>query len=599
MNSALPSAGNHETAYVESVVEEVIAGHNNINDWGSGWSGSLVTAETAYTNINTPPFRKTVYADDAGMIVSEATSGTAPLSVSSTTKVTNLNADLLDGLNSSSFAAASGSANYIQNTTSPQTANMYITGSARVGSLRSDGDITIQAGSGINSTDASIRFHTDKASDGTYEWLGLYSGATRQGIILYDGVWSGCRSISYEVCIRAENANDLTLVSDWDVYLWAKGANGDIHLNAGSGQILAVNNGTNSNPAYSFTTNSGAGMWITNNSELALGTGSTARLLLDNTSAQIWMGTTQRAQRMCHNRGDAPASAGLATIGDCSSGGSDFAEYYGSPGNVPLGTIVQYDEAKPISYMTDPTDPSRMANKAYVKTATTRSKSLGVHSTNPYVDVLGKEYYTAADNIIPIGLAGRVPVRVNTSNGPIAVGDPIALSTTPGVGAKAVSPGQIVGYAMEAYSGTGEGQVVALVSTGYWAPTDADMLQAQSATFETLTINGSATIKTLTVTDNVQFQGDLKVAGTIETATLRVNGHIIGNSDTRGEITIAAGDTEASVTFVTPYAQKPFMVASPVSSSALYHLSVTKDGFKVILDKTLTEPITFNYMVQE
>lgn len=380
----------------------------------------------------------------------------------------------------------------------------------------------------------------------------------------------------------------------------------DIRVQSDSGnvilsgtQILAANDGTNTSPAYSFSNYSGAGMWITNANELALGTSSTARLVLDGSSAQIWMGTTQRAQRMCHNRGDAPATAGLAVIGDCSTGGSDFAEYYGSPGNVPLGTIVQYDTSKPIEYLPDPTEPGRMGNKAFVRTATERSKALGIHSTNPYVDVLGKEYYVAGDNIIPVGLAGRAPVRVNDSNGSINVGDPVALSDTPGVGAKAVSPGQIVGYAMQDYSGGTEGTVMVLISTGYWAPSDTDMLQGQSGTFEMLTVSGSANIGSLTVTGSAQVRGDLKVVGTLETATLRINEHVVGNSDTRGEVTVRAGATEGAIVFSKPYGQKPFVVVSPVTGSVLYRLSITKDGFKVLLDNAPTEDVTFNYMVQE
>ena len=66
-------------------------------------------------------------------LISTVATGTAPLTVTSTTKVTNLNVDLLDGLDSTAFAAASGSGSYIQNTTSPQTANFNVTGNGTVG----------------------------------------------------------------------------------------------------------------------------------------------------------------------------------------------------------------------------------------------------------------------------------------------------------------------------------------------------------------------------------------------------------------------------------------------------------------------------------
>ncbi|MFZ1483703.1 MAG: hypothetical protein WAS36_01690, partial [Candidatus Saccharimonadales bacterium] len=66
-------------------------------------------------------------------LISTVATGTAPLTVASTTVVTNLNADLLDGLSSASFAAATGSANYIQNqnASAQTTSNFWISGDGR------------------------------------------------------------------------------------------------------------------------------------------------------------------------------------------------------------------------------------------------------------------------------------------------------------------------------------------------------------------------------------------------------------------------------------------------------------------------------------
>jgi hypothetical protein len=74
-------------------------------------------------------------------LISTVATGTAPLTVTSTTLVTNLNADLLDGLNSTAFAPASGSGNYIQNqTASPQAAGFNINGTAYIGGNIYSGD---------------------------------------------------------------------------------------------------------------------------------------------------------------------------------------------------------------------------------------------------------------------------------------------------------------------------------------------------------------------------------------------------------------------------------------------------------------------------
>ncbi len=53
-------------------------------------------------------------------LISRVATGTAPLQVTSTTLVPNLNASLLGGKAASAFALANGSPNYIQNGTSLQ-----------------------------------------------------------------------------------------------------------------------------------------------------------------------------------------------------------------------------------------------------------------------------------------------------------------------------------------------------------------------------------------------------------------------------------------------------------------------------------------------
>jgi len=71
----------------------------------------------------------------------------------------------------------------------------------------------------INGAADHIGFMEDKADDTTYEWLGMYSGATRQGIMLWDGSWSGCNSRTNEFCLKAENGNHLALDASSDIVL--------------------------------------------------------------------------------------------------------------------------------------------------------------------------------------------------------------------------------------------------------------------------------------------------------------------------------------------------------------------------------------------
>ncbi len=74
------------------------------------------------------------------------------------------------------------------------------------GNIRVGGDYT------LNSEGDHLKMmYGVRADDTAYEWVGFYSNTTRQGIILYDGAWSGANSRTDEFSITAENANMLTL----------------------------------------------------------------------------------------------------------------------------------------------------------------------------------------------------------------------------------------------------------------------------------------------------------------------------------------------------------------------------------------------------
>jgi hypothetical protein len=104
---------------------------NSLQLYG-GNSGDLFTTATAINIGDTSGITRIRNAlTVAGQITSSVAAGTAPIVIASSTLVTNLNADLLDGYHASSFATASGSGNYIQNqSASAQSANFFIQTSA-------------------------------------------------------------------------------------------------------------------------------------------------------------------------------------------------------------------------------------------------------------------------------------------------------------------------------------------------------------------------------------------------------------------------------------------------------------------------------------
>jgi len=93
----------------------------------------------------------------------------------------------------------------------------------------------------------------------------------------------------------------------------------------------------------------------------------------------------------------------------------------------------------------------------------------GIISTSPGV-ILGNDVDDATgqwdDNRPVLAIAGRVPVKVSTENGPIAVGDLLVSSSIPGVAMKgdpSISTGAVVGKAMEPLD-AGEGVIMAQVT---------------------------------------------------------------------------------------------------------------------------------------
>jgi hypothetical protein len=82
-----------------------------------------------------------------------------------------------------------------------------------------------------------------------------------------------------------------------------------------------------------------------------------------------------------------------------------------------------------------------------------KEKVIGVVSTKPGL-LLGFDDTSLEDDeeLYPIALAGRVPVRLSNENGEIKTGDELMLSSVAGVVMKATSTGKIVGIALEDFN---------------------------------------------------------------------------------------------------------------------------------------------------
>ncbi|MCE9586470.1 hypothetical protein K8R04_04100 [Candidatus Uhrbacteria bacterium] len=144
-----------------------------------------------------------------------------------------------------------------------------------------------------------------------------------------------------------------------------------------------------------------------------------------------------------------PTNVGASIMADGAviSNAFDIAEMYSVTGTSEAGDVLVLDASSTATVM-------RSTGVAY------DSKVIGIVSTDPGF-VLGWSGGTK------VALAGRVPVKFSTNNGPINVGDALVSSDVPGYAMKATQPGMILGYALESASATGTAQV--FVSVGFWA----------------------------------------------------------------------------------------------------------------------------------
>ncbi len=152
-------------------------------------------------------------------------------------------------------------------------------------------------------------------------------------------------------------------------------------------------------------------------------------------------------------RGNVTIGDSLKVYGNMWTQGADLAEVYRSPQDLSKGALVMISD--------------QMQSAVERATAAGRYRIAGVVSTNPsHVMNYGEDGY-------PVALTGKAPVNVSLEHGPIKPGDPITVSSTPGVGTKAIQPGMVVGIALEPYTNRSTGTIDVFVNPRYYASNQA------------------------------------------------------------------------------------------------------------------------------
>jgi hypothetical protein len=212
-----------------------------------------------------------------------------------------------------------------------------------------------------------------------------------------------------------------------------------------------------SNNIFEVATSTGTAYFdITRTGNVGIGSTSPASLLTVVGGGVCISGTG--ASVACGN------TAGTLYYRSASAGTYDVAEnYLASDLSLAPGKIAALD----------------LSNNSTITTAGIGGIPFGVISTAPGLLLGGSDSNANMSRMRSLALSGRVPVAVNHEGGDIFVGDAVTLSHTPGVGMKATTTTDIIGFALEPYNGHGTSTIEVFVRSEFWfAPQDRDALSA-------------------------------------------------------------------------------------------------------------------------
>ncbi len=225
-----------------------------------------------------------------------------------------------------------------------------------------------------------------------------------------------------------------------------------------------------------------------------------------HTANDITSNTTISACGNVTSFGNTVSFGGITTTGKVSA----LAGFNGAcgpdPGAVGLMINCNRDVAETFAtdQRTEPGDivvfvPEDRAHPAVRLSSGSYAPALvGVVSTSPGLVFDEGKTFLAGDNTnlitdkkTVVAMVGRVPVKYSLENGPIAVGDPLTSSSTPGTAMKATQAGQIIGYAMQSSDTAADGKLLVWLQLGTYVP------PAQLAALNSAATDPAATLAAL------------------------------------------------------------------------------------------------------
>ncbi|MFA5945742.1 MAG: hypothetical protein WC802_02425 [Patescibacteria group bacterium] len=178
---------------------------------------------------------------------------------------------------------------------------------------------------------------------------------------------------------------------------------------------------------------------------------------------------------LCHSGANVDAATNVTRdVVACSAAPADYAEWYetdGTPGNGDIvaltGSMFTY-QAQESNAFTGEILPGTVTKTLPILTRAVSADTLfGIVSTSPN-ETIGANVKDQGAHPLPIALDGRVPLHVTSENGPIAMGDYLTASSTPGYAMKATEPGRVIARALANFNGVGMTTITVFVDNSWY-----------------------------------------------------------------------------------------------------------------------------------
>jgi len=109
------------------------------------------------------------------------------------------------------------------------------------------------------------------------------------------------------------------------------------------------------------------------------------------------------------------------------------------------------------------------------------------------------------------------------------------------------------------------------------------------------------TVATAKVTGSLEVAGSAAIAGNVDIGgDLSLDGKVVGNTDTRGAVTVAAGSTEVYHSFNRAFTSAPNVILTATSEFApSFRVESSKTGFTVYFQESQGYDVKLNYQIQQ